>query len=159
MIKDAEFSPCGKYRYHLSRHWDNTGREALCIGLNPSTADSDRDDPTIIHLTAMLKKLGYGGFYMMNLFALISPNPMALIEHPDPVGFNDKWLDLMADECDDVIFCWGAFKQSNLRSPALIKSFPKAHCFGFNKDGSPMHPLAMMYQGKTKNPQLIPYQS
>ncbi|HDR2355042.1 TPA: DUF1643 domain-containing protein [Enterobacter roggenkampii] len=41
MIKDAIFSPCGKYRYSLSRVWDDSKPYTLFIGLNPSYADAD----------------------------------------------------------------------------------------------------------------------
>lgn len=40
----AEFSKCGKYRYKLWRIWDNTKPLAMCIGLNPSTANAYDND-------------------------------------------------------------------------------------------------------------------
>ena len=44
MIKDAILSEDRKYRYILSRTWDETKPAVLFIGLNPSTADEKTDD-------------------------------------------------------------------------------------------------------------------
>ena len=137
----AEFSDCGLYRYKLWRIWDESLPLAMCIGLNPSTANAVKADPTITNLTKMLKLLGYGGFYMMNLFGLVTAYPKELIKHADPVGENDKWLKEAQGKCSDVIFAWGAFVQARERAKAVINLFPGAHCLGKNKDGSPKHPL------------------
>jgi len=47
IYKNATFSSCRTYRYSLSRIWDKKKKYALFIGLNPSTANKDADDPTI----------------------------------------------------------------------------------------------------------------
>jgi hypothetical protein len=143
--KDAIFSECGKYRYQLSRLWDDGLPFAMCIGLNPSTANADTDDPTIRRLTSLMQRKGYGGFYMTNLFALISPYPEDLRVCPDPVKDNDLWLMHTSERCDDVIFCWGNFPMAQYRAKKVIPMFPKALCFGTNANGSPKHPL---YLGK-----------
>lgn len=57
----AEFSKCGKYRYKLWRIWDESLPKVMCIGLNPSSTNVIKPDPTITNLIKMLKKLGYGG--------------------------------------------------------------------------------------------------
>ena len=44
---DAKFSACRKYRYALWRNWDESKPSAMIIGLNPSTADENENDPTI----------------------------------------------------------------------------------------------------------------
>lgn len=153
----AEFSECRKYRYKLWRIWDKTLPKAMCIGLNPSTANSETNDPTINNLISMLKKLGYGGFYMMNLFAWISSKPEVLLVVADPVGDNDNKLKEVNAICDDVIVCWGNFKQADYRIKQVLPTYPNAKCFGFNKNGTPMHPLALMYNGTVKNPNLQNY--
>ena len=43
----AYFSPDRKYRYQLTRIWHQHLPLAMCIGLNPSTANEAEDDPTI----------------------------------------------------------------------------------------------------------------
>lgn len=137
----AKFSECGKYRYQLGRVWDDMGLLAMCIGLNPSTANADVDDPTIRNLIQLLKNNGYGGLYMTNLFALISPNPEDLRACPDPLKDNDQWLSASFSMCQSVIFCWGNFPMAEYRAKKIIKQYPQALCFGKNANGSPKHPL------------------
>lgn len=43
----AIFSPCREYRYKLWRTWDASKLPLNVIGLNPSTADETKNDPTI----------------------------------------------------------------------------------------------------------------
>lgn len=149
-LKDAVFSECGKYRYYLLRVWDLNLPIAMCVGLNPSTANADEDDTTITNLSKLLLSYGYGALYMVNLFALISSNPDDLRASPDPIKDNDKWLQLVHNKCDDVIFCWGAFKQAEYRAKKIIKQFPGALCFGKTPAGKPLHPLAATIWMKSK---------
>lgn len=131
----------------------------MCIGLNPSTANSNKNDQTINYLTKMLSQLGYGGFYMMNLFAWISPKPQDLLTCPDPLGENNGKLKEVEVICQEVIVCWGDFKQAQDRIREVLPNYPNAKCFGKNKNGTPFHPLALMYNGTSKNPQLTNYNS
>lgn len=157
--KGAEFSPCGNYRYKLWRIWDDSKPLAMCIGLNPSTANHEKNDTTIRYLIQMLTVLGYGGFYMTNLFTIISSKPDVLLTSADPLGENDAKLDEVMALCEDVIFCWGNFKQAKERIKAVEPRFRKAKCFGFNANGTPFHPLAMMPRnGRDPNaPELMNY--
>ncbi len=160
MTDTAYFSPCGQYRYVLARrlHPDPTKKWAMCIGLNPSTATKDKNAATITRLSVGLTELGYGGFYMCNLYGLISSKPQALREHPDPWGENMLHVATTALAVQDIIFCWGTFKEAKEPSKHWIAQFPDALCFGRNHDGSPWHPLAMMYAGiKAKDAKLERY--
>lgn len=139
--RGANFSHCGKYRYWLYREWHGYKPRALCIGLNPSTANDQDDDRTIESLIRILDHNGFGSFYMMNLFALISKNPEDLRACPDPLKDNDQWIDSIAKKCDVEIFCWGAFPMTAYRVKKFKLQFPEALCLGKNYDGSPVHPL------------------
>lgn len=154
----AEFSKCRKYRYKLWRIWDNSLPLVMCIGLNPSNANELKTDPTITNLIKMLRKLGYGGFYMMNLFAYISSNPKDLLLISDPIGENGEKIKEVEKLCSDVIYCWGNFKEADKISYKIIPVYKKAKCFGISKEGKPIHPLAMMYAGKTGNPYLYDFE-
>jgi hypothetical protein len=160
--RGAEFSGFGnfgEYRYKLWRVWDNKLPLAMCVGLNPSTANSDKDDATIRTLSSMLKKLGYGGFYMVNLFAYKGSKPTVLLGVKDPVGpQNDEKIKAASILCKDVIICWGNVdKRFYDRVLAVLNAYPDAFCFGVNKNGTPMHPMAMMYAGTMHAPKLCRY--
>lgn len=146
----AKFSDDGLYRYYLRRVWSNDHPHAMCIGLNPSTADANSNDTTIRNLIIMMDRLGYGGFYMVNLFALITSKPDKLRECPDPVKDNDQYLEAIRTEVRDVIFCWGAFKQAVYRAKKITPMFPGALCFGKDSKGNPIHPLAATIWMKSK---------
>lgn len=147
MIKSAEFSCCGKYRYLLTRIWDENLPVAMCIGLNPSKANKQNDDPTVRLLIACLTQLGYGGLKMVNLFAYVSSSPSKLFAVPDNMGDNKSWVLTTAYSVQEIVFCWGSFKNTEYYAKQMMTLFPDAKCFGKNKNGSPWHPLAMMYAG------------
>lgn len=155
--KGAEFSDCGKYRYKLWRIWDEKLPVVMCIGLNPSRANSEKNDNTINILIRVLGQLGYGGFYMMNLFAWISSKPEDLLTCADPVGENDAKLIEVSNECDEVIACWGNFKQAVERIKEVLPQYPTAKCFGRNLNGTPWHPRALSYKGLLDKPELFNY--
>jgi hypothetical protein len=145
----AMFSEDNKHRYYLWRTWDKTKKIAMVIGLNPSTANANKNDPTIERLNITLARLGYGGLMMMNLFTVISSDPEILLD--EKVRQNEN-ADLglifgYALGVQEIIFAWGGFDQAKGRAKRVIELFVDAKCFGKNKDGSPWHPMAMMYAG------------
>jgi hypothetical protein len=138
----AVFSSCRKYRYVLWRVWDKHKPMAVFIGLNPSTANETTNDPTITHIAKIVKSWNYGGFYMLNLFAIISPDPEVLtLRSIDLQGDNEKWMELVTQRSSKIIFAWGAFKEAKARAKIITERFPDAEVLGFNNDGSPWHPL------------------
>ena len=44
---EAIYSDCERYRYALTRTWDESGKRALFVMLNPSTATEVQNDPTV----------------------------------------------------------------------------------------------------------------
>ena len=142
MVSGAEFSEDRKYRYALWRIWDKSKPLVMFIGLNPSTANETEPDPTIRRVMSFARKWGFGGFYMMNLFGIVSADPSVLVTGKgDPVGDNDHWLEEISKKCDNVVFCWGAFEQARYRSRKVIAMFPNALCLKKTKEGHPWHPL------------------
>ncbi len=111
MEREANISSCNQYRYCLIRTW-NWWRDRVCIiMLNPSTADALVDDATIRALIRLLTHLGYGGFEVVNLFALRSTDPKVLMSAADPVGpSNDSHIINSVKRCDNVICAWGAHR-------------------------------------------------
>jgi len=136
----AIFSDCKKYRYQLWRIWDKSRPLAMFIGLNPSTANESADDPTIRRVKQFASDWGYGGIYMTNLFAFVTPYPEELRKCNDAIKDNDKWLKETSQKCDRIIFAWGSFPEAEQRAKEVSVMF-NAYALGFNKNGSPKHPL------------------
>lgn len=143
----AAFSDCRKYRYALWRIWDESKPLVMFIGLNPSTANESEADNTIRKVTSISKNLGYGGFYMMNCFPLVSTNPSVLNDF-----YTGPWHDIedienmrhlleVSKKCKDIIFAWGNFKEAKERGQSLAGYFKNAKALFINKNGSPKHPL------------------
>ncbi|MCA8326237.1 DUF1643 domain-containing protein [Burkholderia cepacia] len=144
----AIISPCGQYRYLLSRPADSMSpmkSTALFLMLNPSTADASLDDPTIRRCRGFAKTWDCNGISVANLYALRSTDPAALWVHEDPIGpDNDLYLAKFAREYHDVVCAWGANARPD-RVAAVSKILRDAGarlwCLGTTKDGSPRHPL------------------
>ena len=144
--KGATFSPARKYRYTLHRIWDVDKPTMAVIGLNPSTADETKDDPTIRRCIGFAKLWGYGGLYMLNLFAYRSTDPAALKIVKNPIGpDNDKAILEVASKCKLVIAAWGNDGAIDGRGHAvrnLLTGFGlDVHCLKKNMNGTPAHPL------------------
>jgi hypothetical protein len=58
MEKGAMFTPTREHRYVLWRRWGE-GPAVNFIGLNPSTADEQEDDPTIRRCIGFARNWGY----------------------------------------------------------------------------------------------------
>jgi len=162
MERNAVISMCGKYRYWLSRKWDDINdNEMVCwVMLNPSIADGNVDDPTIRKCIGFSKQIGSGGLQVVNLFAYRATNPRELLNVRDPVGVqNCRWLRDILLKSNKVIFAWG----SNGGKKKLIDVGPlilinnivllqnmqeKFFRFGLTKNGQPLHPLMLPYSSK-----------
>ncbi len=144
----ATFSHCRRYRYALWRIWGESKPLVMIVGLNPSTANESQPDPTIRRVITFAKSWGYGGFYMMNLFAYVSAYPKDLVTVPDAIGDNDRYLDEVSKKCQDVVFAWGDFKVARWRSAQVIAKFPDAKCILKNANGTPGHPLYIKADAK-----------
>ncbi len=146
MRKDALISGDGKYRYWLSRLWNIKLPLTVFIGLNPSTADAEKDDPTIRRCISFAKSWGSGGIIMLNLFAFRATDPKELLKIGNPVGpFNFETLALenwyKHWKLGDYVCCWGSNKMAKDISKQVLKLIKTPMCLGITKDGYPRHPL------------------
>lgn len=148
--RSAEISDDGLYRYELRRAWGPSLRTMTFVMLNPSVADALRDDQTIRRCLHYARREGCGRLLVVNLYALRSTDPKALLTHPDPVGpLNDETLArVLADTLDHatlkplpVVAAWGgkAGPDRVARFLELARGRPLL-CLGETKDGAPRHP-------------------
>ena len=142
MEKSAILSADRKYRYVLTRIWDEAKPTVVFIGLNPSTADEEVDDETIRKCIGYAKRWGYGKLIMVNLFAFRSTDPSMLKRVEDPVGpDNGSYIQKCVSESNLVIACWGNHGKLLNRDKVLMGSLPNLVCLKRNKNGTPRHPL------------------
>lgn len=142
----AQISEDGKYRYTLSRTWDNAKPILTWIMLNPSTADAEQDDPTIRRCINFSKAWGYGGIVVVNLFAFRATDPKKLpSSYEDAIGIENDGVISINTLARDIVCAWGSNGSLHGRAykvtKHLIASGKTLHCLGFTKDGSPKHPL------------------
>jgi hypothetical protein len=124
--------------------------------LNPSTADHERDDPTIRRCIGFGKTWGFGALAVGNLFALRSPSPATLRTCPDPVGAdNEEWLARLIEESPLTIAAWGNHGRLFGRSGRLRRRLQRVHVLGITKSGEPRHPL-FVHSSARPIPWLVP---
>eukprot|EP00092_Neocalanus_flemingeri_P042537 GFUD01046536.1.p1 GENE.GFUD01046536.1~~GFUD01046536.1.p1 ORF type:complete len:199 (+),score=33.10 GFUD01046536.1:67-663(+) len=118
----AVFSKDRLFRYRLWRRWDSSLPWLLVIGCNPSKANADTNDPTIIKVLNFAQKNGYGGILMGNLYAFCETDPetmkqQGLVQYL--VGEdNHSHLEAMAHEAETIVFAFGTI---------AVRSWPASH--------------------------------
>ncbi len=151
----AVYSACERYRYMLTRTWDESGRRVLFIMLNPSTATEVQNDPTVERCERRARALGFGAFRVTNIFAWRETDPRAMRAAPDPVGpGNDEAILESCGWADQIICAWGTHGEHLNRGPqveALLRGtgLPLFH-LGLTKAGHPKHPLYIGYNEQPK---------
>ena len=140
--RTALFSECRRYRYTLRRHWSGRRGYAMFVGLNPSTADEERDDPTVRRCIGYAQSWGYSGLCMTNIFAFRATDPTVMLAEPDPVGpDNDYWLVESARRAAIVVAAWGVHGAHRGRHAAVRDLLPSLHLLRLTQQGYPGHPL------------------
>jgi len=148
-ISTAVYSDCELYRYSLSRIWGE-GARIMFVMLNPSTADEQRNDPTVERCERRARNLGYGGFRITNIFAWRATDPRDMRRAADPIGpDNDAVLTEGAVWADRIIAAWGVHGAHLGRGGAVARlladgTTPLFH-LGLSKAGHPRHPLYLPY--------------
>lgn len=156
MKRDALISDDGRLRHWLARIWDESKPLACVVMLNPSTADASVDDATIRKLIGFGERLGWGGFFVVNLYSYRATKPADLKRAGYPgQGLNDDSFIVRAalrakNSGGPVICAWGAnarglerqktvrrlLAQCGITSPMALRLLP---------DGIPEHPLMLPY--------------
>lgn len=158
--RSAVFSDCRQYRYTLEIVWDENKPLVQFIGLNPSTADEFKDDPTIRKCKQFAKNWGYGGMVMTNLFAFRATDPRVMKEHAKPIGekfthprdpdrnereFNSIKLQETQFRCGLTVAAWGNHGTHLGRDKQVLLFLKNLKCFKITNEGQPQHPLYVPY--------------
>lgn len=149
MMKHATFDG-PLYRLTLLRVWDAGAHLLVVCMLNPSTADAELDDPTILALIHFATLWGYGGILVVNLNAFRASKPEVMRAADDPVG-RKNWpaiedaLRYAGGTSGVALAAWG-----NNGDLGQVETFCRKAaaagvrlvCLGQTKDGAPKHPMA-----------------
>ena len=114
--KTAAISRCEKYRYKLTRTWDEDKGKVLFVMLNPSTANHIENDLTTIRCINFAEKWGYGGIMIGNIYPFRAKRPKDLkkwLNKGSDYDFwksgydNEKYVKDMAQQADLIVCAWG----------------------------------------------------
>jgi hypothetical protein len=166
MVMLAAISPCGTWRYSLTRIWDHALPILTVAMLNPSKADAKVNDPTILRLIAFAKRWGFGGLHVVNMYAYRASDPAELVTFglaaaigPDNERYTLHAIRAAAAGPGWMLAAWGNTGQK--RSHWFIQRCKveglQLRCLGLTNSGAPKHPLA---RGKHRVPddfQPIPF--
>jgi len=157
LLRDASFSPCGRYRYTLTRRWADRGTVAFVL-LNPSTADAQREDPTIRRCMGLARSWGYGGIEVVNLFAWRATRPRDLrrAAAPESAG-NARAVLRAAHRADLIVVAWGNHGAWRAAGARMFNRLRRARlaltCLGWTRLGHPRH---VLYLRRDVRPQPVP---
>jgi hypothetical protein len=156
----AVYSPCERYRYLLTRVWDEAGPRALFVMLNPSTATEVQNDPTVERCERRARALGFGSFRVTNIFAWRDTDPRRMRAAADPIGpdndaaIRDSATDWIRSPADRILCAWGTHGAHLGRGAAvsalLRRTQRPLYTLGLTKDGHPTHPLYIGYDRQPK---------
>ena len=164
--REAEISEDGRYRYLLIREWGD-GPLVIFAMLNPSTADAEKDDPTIRRCMRFAHTWGFSGIIVVNLFGFRATSPKALLKADDPVGEGNHYAWIRTIELarareqpvnhkPDLVCAWGT-NGSYMNQDEEVLGWAELEdartlCLGRTKDNHPRHPLGVPTARK-----LVPY--
>lgn len=147
MKSSAIFSDDRTYRYVLTRWWGDGDiiydKCVLFIGLNPSTADETKNDPTITREIGFAKTWGFRGLVKVNLFGYRATDPKEMKKQEDPVGpKNDEWILDVHNSTALTVATWGGHGDFLDRSGHVMGFlFNDVYCLGVTKNNQPKHTL------------------
>ncbi|GAB1331739.1 DUF1643 domain-containing protein [Streptomyces sennicomposti] len=147
--RSAVLSACGRYRYLLAREWADTGRTAVFILLNPSTADATTDDHTSRRCITYAQAWGCGALLIVNLYAWRATNPRELAAADDPIGpANNAYLRAAAAIAEytggPLVAGWGTHALPERVADTLaLPGMHRLSTLSLTQAGHPHHPLRL----------------
>jgi hypothetical protein len=160
LASGALFSPCRRWRYLLWRRWEEGLPTMALIGLNPSTADELKDDPTIRRCIGFARDRGFGSLHMVNLFAWRSTSPLMMRAQGNAaIGpRNNEYITQVTKRAEKTICAWGVHGTFLGRHLEMRKHLASVgvvpEVLRLTRDGYPCHPL---YLPKNLTPVAWPY--
>ena len=112
------FSEDGKHRYLMTRIWDESKPIPLFVSKCAGEADGIFLELTSMLITNNLYKMGYGGYYAVNLCSGIYNRSEELSDEE-----TDKIIAEYAKKASEIILSWGTITKNSLkeREKAVLK--------------------------------------
>ena len=149
-----------EYRYLLGTRGE---KPLVCIGINPSTAEPDRLDPTLQSVERVAKNNCYDSFLMFNVYAQRATDPDAMEKVCNPLLHRENMeafrYVLSLSDSPAIWAAWGAviekrgYLKDCLRDMLDIgrKYSAQWYCAGaITKKGHPHHPLYLRKDEKLR---------
>ncbi len=138
---EANISKCGNYRYWLNRIWDTNKPIGAFICINPSTATSSMCDLTMCNCNNLAVQWGWGGFYIVNLFAYMATDQTDMKSQSKPMGdLNDTAIKYVSNKVADIVLAWGNDYKQRAKDVMSLLDGRQLHCIKQNKGGGYLHP-------------------
>lgn len=135
----------------LLRRWigdEFPERYVLFVGMNPSTASADVNDPTITREWGFTSRWGYSGYVKCNIADYRATFPRDLLREDVAPSSKVNLPTIMYQSlaADLVVICHGKLNRALAPLGREVVSGLRElghdlKCFGVNADGSPKHPL------------------
>jgi hypothetical protein len=146
----ALLSRCGHYRFLLWREWgeDDQPAAALWIGMNPSTATADLDDPTIRREVGFTHRIGLRRYVKANVMDYRATHPSGLTQPgvcPCSVD-NLPTIKRAAHSAQIIVLAYGTLPRQLSHYATQVVDMLRQDgrelwAITLNRDGSPRHPL------------------
>jgi hypothetical protein len=146
----AHISQCQRYRLALWREWgeDDGPPGALWIGMNPSTATADLDDPTIRREGGFTRRMGFRRYVKANVMDYRASFPKALLA-PGVCPCSSDNLPTIRREAEVaqiIVLAYGTLPPrlahyAHQVVDTLRQDGMELWAVGLTKNGSPRHPL------------------
>jgi len=152
MLRTAILSDDRRMRWELQRVWSETLTPSICtfLLLNPSTADSESDDPTTKRCMAYARYWNYDGVRLINLVGFRATEPMLMYSWLVRQASADLLVHVEravagAKGSTKIIVGHGSLHPGIKRhARTVVSAISKQYnlyALKLNKDGSPAHPL------------------
>lgn len=145
IVRSAVTAP--GHRFVLHRAW-GPGPTVLWHALNPSYADHDRDDPSVLRMIGFSFRWGFGSMSLTNWYSYVTPDPVVLRAWLRGRPFekdNHEHVRQQVARHEIVVAAWGNLVPAPELARLMRHVFPAQpawRCVGRTRSGAPTHPLA-----------------
>lgn len=132
-----------KYRFVLTKSWDDSKKIATAIGINPSKANDLKGDNTSTNIMNYLIEHDYGCMKLVNLFPLMSPKTTGITKSK---AYNKENLEHIRRCCSSsniILIVWG-YEKKYIKQKKEIESIlrecgKEVMCFRDKQGNQPLH--------------------